>query len=148
MVRDPDVVAAASGLRTEDLDPGSAFAVFDQQDSGCLSFGVEVAGRRWFVKKATTPDAAASLANAVGVHERCRHRAIVGPVHVFEQPDLTLVYPWLHGTVLNHATNAGSDCAALERFRRLPVDVVEQAVAVVLAAHVEIVSCGLVAVDF
>jgi len=145
---DSDVVAAAEELRAEDLDPGSAFATFDQQDSGCVSFGIEVAGRHWFVKSATTPDAAVSLANAVAVHGRCHHRAIVSPVRVFEQPNLTLVYPWRHGTVLNHATTAGSDRSALERFRRLPVDVIEGAVGVVLDAHVQIARCGLVAVDF
>ena len=148
MAPDPDAVAAAAELQAEDLDPDSAFATFDQQDSGCVSFGTEVAGRHWFVKSATTPDAAVSLANAVEVHGRCRHRAIVSPVRVFEQPDLTLVYPWRHGTVLNHATTTGSDRDALERFRRLPVDVIERAIGVVLEAHVEIVSCGLVAVDF
>jgi hypothetical protein len=35
-----------------------AFAFFDQQDSGCLPYGVERAGRRWFVKTATEPRAA------------------------------------------------------------------------------------------
>ena len=67
---------------------------------------------------------------------------------VFEEPNLTLVYPWLDGTVLNHATIAGSDRRALERFRRLPIDRIERAVAVVLDAHAEIAACGLVAVDF
>ncbi|NYF56338.1 hypothetical protein HDA35_002169 [Micromonospora purpureochromogenes] len=28
--------------------------VFDSQDSGCLSYGVESKGRRWFVKKFVT----------------------------------------------------------------------------------------------
>ncbi len=148
VVADSEVVAAAAELRTADLDPGLAFAMFDQQDSGCVSFGIEVAGRSWFVKSAITRDAAASLANAVEVHERCRHRAIVSPVRVFKEPKLTLVYPWRHGTVLNHATIAGSDRGALERFRHLPVDVIERAVGVVLDAHVEIAACGLVAVDF
>ena len=148
MVGDPEIVAAAAELRAADLDPGLAFALFDQQDSGCVSFGIEVAGRDWFVKTATTRDAAASLANAVEVHGRCRHRAVVSPVRVFEEPSLTLVYPWRDGTVLNHATVAGSDRGALERFRRLPVDRIERAVAVVLDAHAELAACGLVAVDF
>ncbi|MFG3702018.1 hypothetical protein ACGF5C_29600 [Micromonospora sp. NPDC047620] len=36
-----------------DLPLASAFTVFNAQDSGCLSYGVEAAGRRWFVKKPT-----------------------------------------------------------------------------------------------
>lgn len=148
MVGGAEIVAAAAELRAADLDPGLAFALFDQQDSGCVSFGIEVAGQDWFVKTATTPDAAASLANAVEVHGRCRHRAVVSPVRVFEEPSLTLVYPWLDGTVLNHATIAGSDRRVLERFRRLPIDRIERAVAVVLDAHAELAAWGLVAVDF
>src|SRR3546814_8179039 len=33
-----------------DYDRAGAFAVFDRQDSGCVSYGIEVAGRRLFVK--------------------------------------------------------------------------------------------------
>jgi hypothetical protein len=32
------------------LHLADAFAVFREQDSGCLSYGVERGGRRWFVK--------------------------------------------------------------------------------------------------
>ena len=60
MVDDRRVVALASQLDAADLDPGSAFARFDQQDSGCFSYGINVAGLRWFVKTATTADAEAS----------------------------------------------------------------------------------------
>lgn len=36
MVGGPEIVAAAAELRAADLDPGLAFAVFDQQDSDRL----------------------------------------------------------------------------------------------------------------
>ena len=34
-----------------------AFVVFGEQDSGCLSYGVDYQGRRWFVKRAITAQA-------------------------------------------------------------------------------------------
>ena len=34
---------------------GRVFAVFDEQDSGNVSYGVEVGGERWFVKCAGDP---------------------------------------------------------------------------------------------
>lgn len=148
MVDDRRVVALASQLDAADLDPGSAFARFDQQDSGCVSYGINVAGLRWFVKTATTADAEASLENALRVHKVCQHPSIVSPARCFRTPTLTLVYPWRDGTVLNHATTAGSDRSALERFRQLPADSIEAAITVVLDAHRQVARCGMVAVDF
>lgn len=113
-----------------------------------MSYGIDVDGHRWFVKTATSTDAAASLENALRVHDRCQHPAIVSPVRRLRMPTLTLVYPWRNGTVLNHATIAGSNRSALERFHQLPVQVIENAIATVLDAHLEIARRGLVAVDF
>ncbi len=124
---------------------GDAFAVFDAQDSGCLSYGVERAGRRWFVKTAARPAAAASLARAVGLHTAVRHEVIVRPVAVLPGP--TLLYPWCPGTVLNASTVHGSDRTALTRFQRLPAAEVRRAIAALLAAHLAVADAGLVAVD-
>jgi serine/threonine-protein kinase len=145
---DPDLGAVVAQLRAADLDPRSAFSVFDQQDSGCFSYGIDFAGHRWFVKTATTAEASTSLENAIRVHDVCHHPSVVSPVRVFRSPRLTLVYPWRNGVVLNHATIAGSDRSALQRLRQLPVGVIERSIGVVLDAHVEVVRSGLVAVDF
>ena len=102
-------------MRVED-----AFVVFDQQDSGCLSYGVERAGRRWFVKTAAEPRAAGPMTRVVALHRAVRHPAIVRPVAVLPGP--TLVYPWCPGRALNAATVHGGNRSALERFRRLPAD--------------------------
>jgi hypothetical protein len=146
----PAVLAAA----------GEVFRVFDQQDSGCVSFGVRIAAQRWFVKTATTSAAAASLRQAVRVHESLRHPAVVAPVHALAtgpQRWPALVYPWVDGEVLYHATVAPdgtptatsrSDPASpMARFRALPVDEVRAAVDVVLDAHLAVDAAGLVAVD-
>lgn len=125
--------------------PADAFAVFDAQDSGCLSYGVQRAGRRWFVKTAARPEAVASLTRAVALHTAVRHEVIVRPVAVLPGP--TLLYPWCPGEVLNAATGPGSDRTALARFQRRPVAEVRRAVADILAAHVAVAAAGRVAVD-
>ncbi len=127
----------------------AAFAVFTEQDSGCLSYGVVADGQRWFVKRPTTPAAAQSLTRAVAVHAAVRHDAIVAPTRVLDDSSdgPVLVYPWRDGTVLNHATVRGTDRTGLARFQALPVDDVHAALNVILAAHLAVVGAGLVAVD-
>ena len=127
-------------MRVED-----AFAVFDSQDSGCLSYGVEQAGRRWFVKTAGGPGTAAAMTSVVRLHRAVRHEAVARPVAVLPGP--TLVYPWCRGEVLNAATRDGGSRAALERFRRLPVADVLNALDAVLDAHLAITAAGWISVD-
>lgn len=123
----------------------SAFAVFDAQDSGCVSYGVEASGRRWFVKTATTAPSRRSLLRAARFHAAVRHPAIVRPEHVLDGP--VLVYPWHDGSVLNQATTHGSDRGALHRFQHLPRPDVEAAIDTVLDAHLAVAAAGYVAVD-
>ncbi|MFG1951707.1 serine/threonine protein kinase [Micromonospora sp. NPDC048830] len=129
-------------------EPEEAFVVFGDQDSGCLSYGVQVDGRRWFVKRPRTPAAAASLARALGLHAAVRHAAIVRPEVVLDGTDgPVLVYPWRAGTVLNRATVHGSDRMGLARFQTLPLPEARAALATVLDAHVAVAAAGYVAVD-
>ena len=126
----------------------SAFVVFDAQDSGCLSYGVEEAGRRWLVKTATTVEGRASLDRACAVHAAVRHPAIVRPIRtVHGAAGPTLVYPWYDGNVLNHATVHGADRSGLTRFQHLPVPQIEVALDAILDAHLAVSAAGLVAVD-
>jgi serine/threonine-protein kinase len=126
-----------------------AFVVFDNQDSGCLSYGVESGGHRWFVKTAVEESAAGSLQRGAALHAAVTHPNIVRPVETIREGGRTptLVYPWIDGTVLNHATNDGSDRSGLERFQQVPVAEVEGALSAVLDAHLAIVTAGFVAVD-
>ncbi|SCF44502.1 serine/threonine protein kinase [Micromonospora purpureochromogenes] len=128
-----------------ELPLDSAFAIFDAQDSGCVSYGVEASGRRWFVKTATTAWSRRSLLRAARFHAAVRHPAIVRPEHVLDGP--TLVYPWHDGSVLNHATTHGSDRSALHRFQQLPLRDVEAAIDTILDAHLAVTATGYVAVD-
>ncbi|MEV0725772.1 serine/threonine protein kinase [Micromonospora purpureochromogenes] len=132
------------------LDPplSSAFVVFDAQDSGCLSYGVEVVGRRWFVKRAATPQARLSLVRACRLHAAVAHPAIVSPEQILDDPDgPVLVYPWHDGSVLNRATKHGSDRTALARFQQLPLPEVEAAIDTILDVHLAVAAAGFVAVD-
>lgn len=132
-----------------EVDLTGAFAVFDDQDSGCVSYGVEHGHTRLFVKVATSAAAADSLRQAARVHVLVRHPAIVAPLDVHDggDEDVRLIYPWHEGEVLNAATRHGSDRSGLARFRSEPTDVARTALATILDAHLAITAAGLVAVD-
>jgi serine/threonine-protein kinase len=128
--------------------PPDAFALFDQQDSGCISYGIERDGRKLFVKTAVRAGARQSLRRAITFHRAVRHPAIVHPLDVSDgHGETSLTYPWCPGDVLNHATRAGSDRSGLERFRRLDVGVVHAAIDTILAAHRAVTAMGFVSVD-
>lgn len=131
---------------------GEVFRVFDRQDSGCVGYGVAVAGQRWFVKTATTAPGAASLRRAVALHGVIRHPLIIPLRHTIAVGDsLALVYPWTDGEVLYHATVGMDRCdpaSAMARFRRLPVPRVERVLGQILDAHLAVERAGFVAVDF
>src|SRR5262245_22131549 len=89
---------------------GTIFAEFGEhtQDSGNVSYGIEVAGHRYFVKTAGAPDdprpvldhaaRVALLRNAVSLHESCRHPLLPRLYRVIESPSgPLLVYEWLDG---------------------------------------------------
>ena len=63
-----------------------------------------------------------------------------------------LVYPWLDGELLNHATRSGSGVrteptSPFARFRALPVRRVEAVLGALLDAHIAVAAAGFVAVD-
>ena len=132
---------------------GGVFASFLLQDSGCRSYGVEVAGERWFLKGATEARAVPSLERAVAVHARVVHPAVIPLRRVVRTPSgPVLVYPWVDGEVLAGAP--GDDVAirrgpgsAHARFRARSLPEVLDAFTAVLDAHVAITDAGLVAVD-
>jgi serine/threonine-protein kinase len=129
--------------------PADALVVFENQDSGCLWYGVESDGALWFVKTAIEESAVDSLSRAASLHAAVTHPHIVAPVEIIREGGKvrTLVFPWIDGTVLNHATIDGSDRSGLERFRQIPVAEVEAALSAILDAHLGIVDAGFVAVD-
>ncbi|MGW0895440.1 serine/threonine protein kinase [Streptomyces goshikiensis] len=133
---------------------GTVFRKFDEQDSGCISYGLEVAGSRWFVKAASKTTGVCSLRRAISVHRAVSHSAIVPLVHSFTTDEgLALVYPWVSGEVLYHPTRSRHGERAMPgspmaRFRALPIVRILAALESVLSAHLAVERAGLVAVDF
>ncbi len=121
---------------------GKLFRAFRDQDSGCVSYGVQLPdGERWFVKEATTPAAQASLDRAWAFHRAVRHPAIVPQLHRITVADghTAAVMPWHPGESLYGP--------ARTRFRALPLASVLRAIDRVLDAHLAVEAAGMVAVD-
>ncbi|MBI3685834.1 MAG: serine/threonine protein kinase [Actinobacteria bacterium] len=147
-------VANVDGIESHLRKIGQLFRVFDRQDSECVSYGVAVGAKRWFVKTATTPLAVESLRRAVTFHAAVTHPALVPLTYARELiGGAALVYPWVDAEVLYHATippsvNRSDPDSAMARFRRRPVTDVRRAIDTVLDAHCAVERSGFVAVDF
>jgi serine/threonine protein kinase len=133
---------------------GQTFEVFDMQDSGNVSFGVDRGADRVFVKWATTPRALAGLERAARLHGDVAHPSVVAPTELVRFADglAALVFPWYDGTVLYPASKLGRAIRTHPdgpwvRFRALPVDKAYNAVKALLDAHLPITEAGYVAVD-
>ena len=154
-----DTSAPFPQLERIDLSPrtflarrGNIFAVFDHrtQDSGNVSFGVEIGAERYFVKTAGLvdddnpyPDHAdrvETLRNAVRVAESCDHPALPPLRKVIESPTgPMLFYDWVEGELVRNA---------LPRVQSLPGPKVVALLSEVYDLHVELVRRGWIANDF
>lgn len=93
------------------LELGDPFAVFDQNDSGNISFGVEKEGEKYFVKYAgaRTENAAwgpgeaiAALRRVGPLYEELRHPALIEQVKTLETPQgFARVFKWVEGECLH-----------------------------------------------
>lgn len=142
-----------------ELDPatflsqrGEVFAVFDvrTQDSGNVSYGVEVDGRQYFVKTAGRPDDNSSyldhtgrvslLCNAVRLAESSDHRALAKLHQVVESSwGPMLIYDWIEGELIR---------SCLDRVRRQTAREVANLVTEVYDLHRELAGLGWIANDF
>ena len=131
---------------------GEIFTVFDErtQDSGNVSYGVEVDGRRYFVKTAGRPDDNTSyldhsgrvslLLNAVRLAESSNHRTLPNFHQVVESDwGPMLIYDWVEGELVR---------SCLDRVRSLSVSEVGHLVTEVYDLHRELASLGWIANDF
>ena len=113
---------------------GCVFAVFDgrTQDSGNISYGVQTAQGRYFVKTVGQPDdpkpfmshseRVSLLRNAIRLRRSCDHRTLP-PLHqVIESPTgPLLVYQWVNGELIRvDAAMRNDPRSTFQRFRRLP----------------------------
>jgi serine/threonine-protein kinase len=139
---------------------GSVFAVFDTQDSGNISYGVQVGSGRYFVKTAghsddpqpylPHPERVALLRNAVRIRRCSDHPALPALHQVIESPGgPLLVYQWVDGELIAVSRNRREDPQSpYQRFRRLPAPEILHALDVIYEVHDELARAGWIAVDF
>jgi serine/threonine-protein kinase len=141
---------------------GTLFAEFGAltQDSGNVSYGVQIGAERYFVKTAGRPGdprrflnhaaRVALLRNAVRLSESCRHHTLPRLYRVIESPSgPLLVYQWLDGELIGtpRARRDDPECA-FQRFRRLPAATIQGRLDAVFDLHHELAGAGWIAVDF
>ena len=144
------------------LETGSLFAVFDEhsQDSGNISYGVQVDRQRFFVKTAGDPsdlrpflshkERVALLRNAARLWRNCSHVALPRLHTVIESlHGPLLVYDWVDGELL-YADRETRDKpqSAFQRFRWLLISEILKALNQVFELHHALAQAGWIANDF
>jgi serine/threonine-protein kinase len=146
---------------------GTVFRVFDQQDSGNISFGlVRKDGQKQFVKYAgartlqandmiSTAEAIRHLQSSVLIYEELAHDRLIRLIDHFATDDgYACVFDWVEGECL-HSHWSFPPPAKYEdprspyvQFRQLQVQTRIQAMERILDFHIEAERKGYVAVDF
>ncbi|MEA1010937.1 protein kinase [Bacillus cereus] len=90
---------------------GTVFAVFDQQDSGNISFGVEKDGHKKFIKYAgaqtiayngKTNEAIERLKNSINIYEELKHDSLIKLIEHFPvQSGYVVIFDWFDGECLH-----------------------------------------------
>ena len=141
---------------------GALFAVFDEhsQDSGNISYGVQVDRQRFFVKTAGDPsdprpflshkERVALLRNAARLWRSCSHVALPRLHNVIESlHGPLLVYDWIDGELLYADRETRYKLqSAFQRFRRLPISEILKALNQIFELHHALAQVGWVANDF
>lgn len=133
---------------------GRSFIIFDRRDSGCVCFGVESDGQKWFVKYSNKDEAISTMKNAVEMHKEITH-PLVPPIrnHFLTPNGLALVYDWVEGQVLYSPEYWGEEGRSkvdspFSRFRNLPEKQIVEALNRIFQVHAYIENRGYIAVDF
>lgn len=131
---------------------GRVFRVFDDHDSGNISFGVDNGERKLFLKVAgartlyanlTPEEAIATQRNSVEVHRAIQYPNIVDLVDAIRHgPFAALVFEWVEGEILRRVNEE-----SFARFRDLPVAERLAAFDAVIDVLQHVHDCGWVAMD-
>lgn len=133
---------------------GNIFTVFNQQDSGCISYGVQAAEQNWFVKYSESREAIGYMKNAEAIHQEVAHPQMPKLLNSFTTDlGFALVYEWVDGEVLGTPAFPGKEGRNQPesphfRFRQLPLSKVIAALNTVYDVHAYLERKGYVAVDF
>ncbi|WP_081755958.1 protein kinase [Paucisalibacillus sp. EB02] len=143
---------------------GKVFSVFDQQDSGNICFGIEINGKRRFIKyagaktknSAVEPDIAIRhLKKSVRLYSDLKHPHLVDLLDCFETEDgFALLFDWFDGETLhNHwefppPYKYEHPDSPYFRFRKLPLKYRLEAMNTIFDFHVHVEENNYVAIDF
>ena len=133
---------------------GKVFKVFDCQSSGNLCFGVEKAGKRYFLKFAgartindalqNTEDAIARLNFTVPKYKDLKHPLLINQIYAEEVGGGFLtVFDWFDGESCGYPQPE-----MCKRFMSLPAQEKLRVYEGILTFHVHVAECGYVAIDF
>lgn len=143
---------------------GTVFAVFSQNDSGNISFGVNNGQDKYFVKVAglrtvesirTPAEAMESLRSAITIYEDIKHPNLIQLVKHYQFENLCIaVFKWAEGDCLFDYWNfkkyhANSQIIApAERFKHLPIAQRIKSADTLFSFLDKVSKSGYVAVDF
>jgi serine/threonine-protein kinase len=144
---------------------GKVFEVFDQQDSGNISFGVEKNGEKLFIKYAgakmiknfygNTQVPIENLRAAVKVYQQLRHPYLIELVDHFEvNSGYATIFKWFDGETLNPHWSFPSPAkyndpnSPFYRFKHLSVEQRLISLNRIFSFHEFVENKGFVAIDF
>ncbi len=144
----------------DELEPyleqaGEIFQAFRLQDSACVSYGVRVGEKRFFLKHSAQPRGVVSLRRAYALNRAVQHPALPHLYNAFGTPagGLALVYDWAPGELLYDYTifrgeRQTNPLSPIVRFRELPAERAQAALDVVYNVNLLLAENGYIAVDF
>jgi len=143
---------------------GTVFAVFSQNDSGNISFGVSNGTEKWFVKTAgfktaasiqTPSEAVEALKSAMTIYEDIKHPNLIQLVKHYPFEDIYIaVFKWAEGDCLFDHWNFEKYSAnpqlipPAERFKHLPLIQRLKSADILFSFLDKVSKSGYVAVDF
>ncbi|MGZ9586024.1 serine/threonine protein kinase [Paenibacillus marinisediminis] len=143
---------------------GEVFAVFDQQDSGNLCFGVQSGNEKLFIKYAGAPtihykgsieDAVAGLKHSISVYEDIQHPALIQLLeHAEYGSGYAAVYKWAEGESLHAHWNFDKypkythPQSPNYRFEQLEMKHKLNCLQTIFSLHQTVAESGYVAIDF
>ncbi|WP_219375087.1 serine/threonine-protein kinase [Bacillus mycoides] len=143
---------------------GSVFCVFDQQDSGNISFGVKKDEKKYFVKYAgakpidfsgNSNDAIKRLKEAVPVYQSLEHPHLIKLFDYFSTDiGFAVVFQWFEGECLHSHWSYGcvskytNPKSPFYRFKNLELEKRLKALDAIFSFHTYVESKNYVAVDF
>lgn len=143
---------------------GDVFCVFDQQDSGNISFGLEKNNKKFFVKYAgakpidfsgNPSDAVDRLVEALPIYEKLMHPYLIKLVDHFSIANgHAAVFEWFEGECLHSHWSFGGSAkysnpqSPFYRFKNLEIEKRLDSLDKIFSFHAYVESQGFVAVDF